>query len=101
MEDIERMSYQERSEALNKNVALIARNNGKEKRCFKDCLKQYWNWAKFINKVSMIRKKVNTEYETALSISDHNDFQVYLNRLPNSCFNNKYFVARLLARETN
>ena len=34
MEDIERMSYQERSEALNKNVALIARNNGKEKRCF-------------------------------------------------------------------
>ena len=49
----------------------------------------------------MIRKKVNTEYETALSISDDNDFQVYLNRLPNSCFNNKYFVARLLARETN
>ena len=44
---------------------------------------------------------MNTEYETALSISDDNDFQVYLNRLPNSCFNNKYFVTRLLARETN
>ena len=36
-----------------------------------------------------------------LSISDDNEFQVHLKRLPNSCFVNYYFRTGLLAWEAN
>ena len=42
-----------------------------------------------------------TEYETPLSISDDNDFQVHLKRPPNLCFINNHFAKRLLAWEAN
>ena len=41
------------------------------------------------------------EYETALGISDDNDFQLYLRRPTNSCFVNNYFDIGLLAWEAN
>lgn len=71
-------------------------------------------------KFSMIRKEVTfknsmvskkylihfksynlTEYDAALPISDVNDFQVHLKRLPSSCFINNYFAEELLAWEAN
>ena len=41
------------------------------------------------------------EYEVALSISEDNDFQLYLKRSPNFCFINNYFSDGLLAWEAN
>ena len=41
------------------------------------------------------------DYYNALSISDDNDFQVHLKRLPNSCFANNYFRTGLLPWEAN
>ncbi|XP_057316777.1 uncharacterized protein LOC130657796 [Hydractinia symbiolongicarpus] len=42
-----------------------------------------------------------SEYYNALSISNDNDFQLYLKRPPNSCFINNYFDEGLLAWEAN
>ena len=38
-----------------------------------------------------------SEYEASLSMSDDNDFQVHLNRSPNSCFLNNCHLVRILA----
>ena len=41
------------------------------------------------------------DYYNALSISDDNNFQVHLKRLPNSCLVNNYFRTRFLAWKEN
>ena len=41
------------------------------------------------------------DYYNALSISDDNDFQIYLKRPPNSCFVNNYFDEGLSAWKAN
>ena len=42
-----------------------------------------------------------TEYENMLSVSNDNDFQVHIERPPNSWFVNNYFESSLLAWEAD
>ena len=42
-----------------------------------------------------------SEYENPLMISDQNDFQIHLRRMPDSCFLNNYFADGLIAWEVN
>lgn len=77
-----------RSEILNKVRAYINENLNSAKRNFTDCHAENFIPVPSVDEILCELDILKTDYEYALSISDDDDFHIYLKRPPNSCFVN-------------
>ena len=66
-----------------------------------DNSKDDYEQIKFIDEILDDLDIIKSEYENALTISDDDDFQIHLRRLPDSCFVNNYFADGLIAWQAN
>ena len=100
-EDERMMQLQKRKEILSKVKEYINTNLNPAKVNFFDHSRDDFVEVKSISEVLNELDIDELEYETALGISDDNDFQLHLRRPTNSCFVNNYFDIGLLAWEAN
>lgn len=102
------MSDEERTVIMDKRNDILAKvkeyinsNLNPAKVNFYDSSRDDFVTVKSISEVLQELNIDESEYETALKISDDNDFQIFLKRPTNSCFVNNYFDIGLLAWEAN
>ena len=95
-------------EILNKQKAILDKvqfyiniNLNPKKNNFLDPSKSNFKSLDSISDILNLLNITLQDYESALSISADDDYQIHLKRKPNSCFINNYFPEGLSAWEAN
>ncbi|XP_066915086.1 uncharacterized protein [Clytia hemisphaerica] len=90
-----------RKEVLSKVRTYINDNLNPAKRNFFNPDAENYNPVPTIDEVLVELEIPKTDYEYALSVSDDDDFHIYLKRDTNACFVNNYFTEGLKAWQAN
>ena len=100
-EEIKNQVLKNRSDLLSKGKRYIGTELNPSIKNFYDSTRSDYEVVKNIVEILSLLEISKEDYETALSISEDSDYQLYLKIPPNSCFVNNYFTDGLLAWETN
>ena len=100
-EEIKNQVIKNRSDLLSKVKRCIDTELKPSEKNFYDSTRSDYEVVKTIEEILSLLEISKEDYEVALSISEDDDYQLYLKRPPNSCFVNNYFTDGLLTWEAN
>ena len=100
-EEIKNQVLKNRSDLLSKVKRYIDTELNPSKKNIYDSTRSGNEVVKTIEEILSLLEISKEDYETALSISEDSDYQLYLKRPPNSRFVSNYFTDGLLAWEAN
>ena len=95
-EEIKNQVLKNRSDLLSKVKRYIDTELKPSKKDLYDSTRSDYEVVKTIEEILSLLDISKEDYEAALSISEDSDYQFYLKRPPNSCFQNNYFTDGLL-----